>query len=859
MAQPSEGDIETVMSITGLGDRALVASALKAKNNNVEAVVNGYYDNPERFGKEFSWDEGVFGSSREGDVASMNNSANPSFVVHAPDNSQVIYGSDPGYYGHMAPSRPPSRANTRSPIGRLVDMTTSEFEGAAPNNKHEEDALLQQAINESLHSNSPQGLPPPPPQQSGVTPGADTEKYFGPANRGEYKADEWAMVPSKGRNPDPAACARKRASDTPAFLRCREEGWGNNHRIGAILMILHTIPAARNALLRTGVRPDYGYGSSSEWWKGAVILPPDQVALKESLKESQATDVWSSDEVHLYPPWTDELHRLVAFLDNTERSYGTADILAESRFALLEASGDKERDFFQELNRDASLEGAVFRTYLDEVSITDSSTTTKESDFAILDSEFPKEHLAMAETLYNIWDMLFYTHTSGSSDDAETTMMATITKPAEVLTFRIATHALPTSIEIPETFYLDRYLSGRIEEMKQIQVEQSAIHIAYQKSGELEQRLTQWVDPTNGKSWDRRVLNKAGIKRCQERITQIKNSARWRNHEEARERGEDAEYYLPDHEKDPDMVSEEANVVAHYEAQIRRLEANLTRINQVMSEEVLPQRKALESLSRHVSSLLTALSDDPKWNPTHKYTLRGVVSQPTKVFVRKRETSLMEMEESAAPTEQWWKLSCEPENDYIVASEATTFDAVVREACGAGSKPILIYATDKAMDEAPEPLPDALKTFVKFDNRHFKMEQAQAEAEAEQPNPLDEMSYLSTLRAAGLHLKKKRSTDSMDSMATNQASAGDIDEDMQDVTQFQFDDDTFGNDGTLGHEDVHELVDISVADGSLSEQQIPLLRRDSPPPQEMQERANMPLIRRPLSGIFEPGTDMGNI
>ena len=177
----------------------------------------------------------------------------------------------------------------------------------------------------------------------------------------------------------------------------------------------------------------------------------------------------------------------------------------------------------------------------------------------------------------------------------------------------------------------------------------------------------------------------------------------------------------------------------------------------------------------------------------------------------------------------------------------TTFEVAMREACGIGSKPILIYATDKAMDETPEPLPDALKTFVRFDNRHFKQELSQAEQE--QPTPLLEMSYISTLRAAGVHLKKKRSTDSMDSMATNQASAGDLDDlDMRDAPSL---DAVFANDGVMDQDqNIQELVDISVADGSISEHHRSLQQARDTTPQEMQERGNVPLLTRPVSGLL---------
>jgi hypothetical protein len=69
---------------------------------------------------------------------------------------------------------------------------------------------------------------------------------------------------------------------------------------------------------------------------------------------------------------------------------------------------------------------------------------------------------------------------------------------------------------------------------------------------------------------------------------------------------------------------------------------------------------------------LTAPSAEEQWRAKHKYTLRGVVNSWDKLFIRKRETSLLELEDGAVASEQWWKLSCEAENGYKVSAEVTT-------------------------------------------------------------------------------------------------------------------------------------------------------------------------------------------
>jgi hypothetical protein len=190
------------------------------------------------------------------------------------------------------------------------------------------------------------------------------------------------------------------------------------------------------------------------------------------------------------------------------------------------------------------------------------------------------------------------------------------------------------------------------------------------------------------------------------------------------------------------------------------------------------------------------------------------------------------------------------------------YEAVVREACGTGCHPILVFATDKAMETEKSPLPDALNTFVRLDNRHFKQE-------------LSQSSRMGHKRSAGVgdgsQSKRLQRSVSIDSMATNHASAGDFDDDMRDAP---FDNDSmFGAAGDAGAEraaahdnGVPSLVefpplpgvpsalpsypnDIEMETGvspALAQVSLRDMKSSSPAwPREMQERPNSQFLTRP--------------
>lgn len=117
--------------------------------------------------------------------------------------------------------------------------------------------------------------------------------------------------------------------------------------------------------------------------------------------------------------------------------------------------------------------------------------------------------------------------------------------------------------------------------------------------------------------------------------------------------------------------------------------------------------------SRELEGRLTEPDKKLGFTPRHAYTLRGVINSVDVLFIcLPAEQDLMQIDEADSSTkaaDRWWKLGYVAADDEPIKAEVTTFEKVMEEACGIGSKPILIYASNKAMAEEPIPLSDALQ------------------------------------------------------------------------------------------------------------------------------------------------------
>lgn len=684
-----------------------------------------------QFQRTYAWDEAAFSADREGDGVTAvygpnqckllfqrrllellesnampqsyaNRIAPPAFHIQPPDNNPVLYGYDPGY-GSTAPSRPPSRVDNRSPIGRAVDMTTGPYASGVPTNQMEEDEQLRQALAASMNPSGmhtpqpisnglglpPQLPPPPPPQESGVT---SNGAYFGPANRSDYDPNQWAMVPLRLRQHDPRPVNRQRTPGSPAFLRNRSENTTNRHRVGGILTILHSIPAARNALLQMGTVPEYGYGSNNEWWRGQKILPPGLQEHDEQI---------SSEQNQLLPPWSDELHRLIAFLDSTERAYGTADILAKCKAPGVEDRWDSEREFFD--SHIEMLKGKNVPVWDDLImSVKRSQYGTPEISTNESLNLLYCEGLDLTTTdLYACLDKAFWMDRNSTGESLDGAPYSIITKLPEVVTIMLrGPQGLPAAIDIPETIYLDRYLASNEDKINELQADLSNLAYALRKCVEEEERLTLWTDKETGKTMDRRTMITDSIERCRDHIQQVKSRAAWRNFSEASSdvSGDGYRLYLAGAETEASLSPEEATTIAYYERKIKSLEEQAAKLEKIVqgmitvaalkhifrmpsmwrvtdeitTGTIAPQKERIKNALAQHSKALTVPAENNSWTPTAKFTLRGVTNEPNTVFLRKQEVELIDLDnDGEVPTEQWFKISCSSGSNYSLEIEVS--------------------------------------------------------------------------------------------------------------------------------------------------------------------------------------------
>ncbi|PHH90493.1 hypothetical protein CDD83_3526 [Cordyceps sp. RAO-2017] len=782
--EPGEDEISQVIDFANLNpedDRSMVIQALKDNGGNVESVVMQYFDNPATFRQKFArlWNESMFSADRDG----SDNQTGISFHIESMGQNDVILGvtPPPERGGPGAPSRPPSRSNTRSPLGAMVDWTAGGDTAGGSSTHSKEDQDMQRALRESAQE---AGIALPH-QESGVLDPTTSMPYFGPANRNEYDQDSWAMVPSESKvAAAPTPEMRRRAPGAPAFLVQGVSSAGQ-HCLGGLLTILHEIPLSRNLLLFSGV-PAESYGYNSEWWKGQEILAPQVLA------KLQSGEIQWGERHGVSPNFEEEIHRLMAFLDSTERSYGAVSVLTD--LIPFSSVGPEKRLFEHLIQQQAALMMPLTQVATLSQVLSDEEGE-EEARFGLLEIEHPRVDYVNIKTLYESLDHVMWSDVLSWGEIHEGSNMAMFKNMGDVFIMKISGDGPQDSIEIPQVLYPEKYLVSRKDEARRIQRGWCETKRAMHGVAQSEQELFEWKNDWNSQMGDKREMLRRVVGQWEAYREYLETRGRFRGMEES---GFDTDRY-PDYRAAPcKMDGEESahhrvvqDVLVLAEEALADIDNKLEALNKNMEQ--------IRSKQRFLGNLLTEPEKPgrPKPMTCKKYLLRGVATPNDVVYLCQRsEADSSELEGGSPPYDQWWRLAYSPKDDQPVEAEKIEIERVFRDVWQETKTPLFVYATESALNTARAPLPAPLERFVRAENKAFRQELGREQADGA---PAADVRGTLTMEAISPS-KRKHRADSADSMDSNRASLGSDDRNG-------FDDDPFLEDGPVTATEMADLSD----------------------------------------------------
>ncbi|KAF7904529.1 hypothetical protein EAF00_001863 [Botryotinia globosa] len=680
-AQPAAQDVQSFLDMTGQTNRQEAILRLKGNNNNVQQAINEYYDDLEtgRNPNRYTWDDSQFNKDRDGGGAQHG----ISFAVQGPDEFPAFT-----HFESAAPSRPPSRtSNNKSPLSKAVDLTTNDSTTAFTQYVDNDDTELQQALAASMADSSL------PPQESGIV-GTD-KPYFGPATRSDY-GDNWAMVPIstvKEIYEDPEPRDRMRIWEdtrptTPAFLKPS----GEAHRLGALLTIYYNIPIAREVFLRRDNIETY-YPYEAGWWSGRPIEHP--------IASLQEDPNFVADDRR----FGQELQKVMAFLDKTERSYGSVDVITELPYMQQNARNDVETDFFlcfKNLMQGKAPLKHIFSSATNALDPDSDGNTI----FAIFDLHLPTKD-SLIDNLYDLADGALW-------DGCPLTLehWPFLNHLGDVISFRIKGDKQndQKAIEVPVVWYPDRYLQFVSEETLAMRREKQNLQLKIQDISRQERQL-KWTTH-NGRTFLVEDVMKLSL-----------------NHDQNE---------LPPSNKRMDDLTSEVPMGGSKSADLSKgLKKLMDNVNAKLKKLQDEREKAKEAW-RELSKLYT----DPVKSSRilHRYTLRGVsLTKETTYVCTRIAPDLIDFaaseEERIPPSDgQWWRMHFSTSSPPSRTVEKTTLEKVLEDIKLQNETAILVYASDAAMETATRSTPHELGSFIFQDNAAFRKELPKAQPPVNSPD-----------------------------------------------------------------------------------------------------------------------------
>ncbi|KAJ5948888.1 hypothetical protein N7454_002195 [Penicillium verhagenii] len=687
-SEPSEEAVTEFISFTS-ATRPQAVDFLKAHDGSSQKAINAFFEDPT-------------GPHPSNTSSWQNESELTPFGFGDQEQGPQMPATAP-------PTRPPSRVNmhdtAKGPGDEAQSATNLSGQSATTMNRQEKRSLadreqqeLQQAVAMSLN----QGMGT---QETGVTAAAsNSPPHFGKATRDHYDQGAWAMTLFNESSqevingPDPED--RKKVADQPAFIRPTQ----SNLYLGGFLTILHEIPQAREALLLRN-KLLFDYGQDAHWWNGQPINLPKIVTVHEGTEDSDLEDT-----IH-------ETQRLMAFLDSTERAFGSSDALAGLKQMNWYSSDSEEIVArFLETWHSAAIRAdpnnplvTSFMSHAYKRSPFDDGDEPISKELFVFEPVVEQEH---GQTLYDVLDTAIWSDKPG--EDLDDVWLEHV---GDILVMKLDSfeHAKSVDVTVPAVFYPDRYLSTCQDLTRELRTQRLQ---AQEVVSKIEERIKHYTTLPNN---------------------DVGSSPQW----------------SPD-----DPATKAARERAEgMQQELRRI---ATKIGEKLQGLEVRKQNAVEAMQKY-SRMLTEPSEDPSQPPSHKYTLRGVCTEPHVTYVLKRHRADDQRDAMYTDGEedgfQWWRISFsaedgkarqsekrEAQGDKTTASDGdvmgyttrkVTETEVLQAAREEWRSVLLVYASDAALQINTDPAPSQLQAFVSKDNEVFAAECTQATTNADDENRND--------------------------------------------------------------------------------------------------------------------------
>ena len=598
-----------------------------------------------------------------------------------------------------AMSRPPSRADQPIDLTQAHATATADVRRDFQVQDETNDADLQRAINMSLGQEMPG-------QENGVT---GTGQQFGKAERAFYDPAKWSMMPiasSREVVNHPPPERRHRVDGQPAFL----QGSKDTGYLASMLTIYHNIPLAREALLLPSMKI-LAYGHDPSWWSGASDENIKSLSVEAESDHDRA-------KVHLLA----EIQCLMAFLDNTQRAYGSVNALADLdsvRSVRAATPFQKPLIAWEDASMSLCPDEQLDKVFTTTATKLDADQAIKSRELVGLEFPAPYAGQPLVDVLdTNIWN-------DALNQDLEDVWFSDC---AEVFTMRLydpQNKAEGLGIPIPLEWHPDRYSWECRAQTHQMRTETQLMQKEIARYAHAQRQCIFARDRSGAIANIKDVLNS------------VNQSA---------------------HTMEPSNSAPHIRDVDQAAMQSARAELDtiMSRIDQKLA--VLEAKKnEFQAQVREVMRQLTEPSSDPEEPPFMKYHLQGLSTKPNVTYLRRRNEDLLGLDETTHTEWKWWRVSWsvetpneqahppmigpatqvqataapnatadgwapEPEQagDFSVAELSE--EDVLRAAQVESHTVMLVYANDNAISRSKSPLSSSLKAFVEQDNLAFAKE-----------------------------------------------------------------------------------------------------------------------------------------